>query len=594
MVKYQFETNRILPNSSKNEYLKSKIISSIKPTFEYQAFHPSFYCYWELFQEYKSLLGDLVVITDHSDLGCLEAFLHYRETNFTNHLNDTVILTPLIAIDINKKFRSVYRFDIHKFEKNEHLGSYYEKNPLSFICSDAKSINEKLLCRIQKKKGNLLLKSDLEKSNLDKIKFLMSHYKKTYLFASNYNPNFLLFIFEDFSEPRDIDNYLIDYELQLYQKKIQDLSINTKLWSEQFLLKLKQLVCPPIQTTTVKVYKFKNKYDFVKSEQNPVNLQLQQIKQRLNQTKRAIDTKDDIKWNYTTDRVDMYRELKRQLKLLIPFVTNGWMKFYEIFNRFQLVKKSQKEPTSLHLYDPGASLLSLQEYLQNKKLHWYAHTSTNTKDIFGLMNQYPNRWLIDDDINYILKELSTCSPDVIIADGSITIPTNMFNEQELFTSKLLQTQIAIILSIIKKGRNCLIKMFLPLAEPQTVSCLYLLRCFFQKMTICKPLTSHPSSSEVYVICLNYLDINYKTKKELIYDLLNSQINLGVPTEFIKDLIECSTYFVNMQIDSINRSFYYYNNPEKIVDLQTDKMNLAENWIKKYKLGRGNSYKAEDV
>ena len=360
------------------------------------------------------------------------------------------------------------------------------------------------------------------------------------------------------------------------------------------------------------------------------NETLHENKRRLNHAKRKIDTNEQfidndvdngvIDWNKLTDCIDLHRNLKRTISWLYKgeMVTNAWMKIYEVLDNERIAINHKGGFKTFHLCEaPGAFILSTNHYLKSNtevsSYDWYAQTlnpssSKNKdkkrsvlKDDFGIISAYPNRWLYgryntgditDPGTIYSYKENPCLSDlDLITGDGGLKTPMHMFNEQERYVSKVIYGQVLTMLYLLPKGKDCIFKTFIPFTESITISLMYLLTILFKKVNVHKPLTSHPSSSEVYVVCRDYcgLEIDLRTKLFKVLTDFTPDISIfkKIPSQFIKELERCSSLFVNRQIDSINRSLYYrylyYDDYDMQKEVTNQREKSIEKWISKYKL-----------
>jgi 23S rRNA U2552 (ribose-2'-O)-methylase RlmE/FtsJ len=361
---------------------------------------------------------------------------------------------------------------------------------------------------------------------------------------------------------------------------------------------------------------------------------LHELKRKLNVHKRYIDTKEQfvdnnlekgiIDWNKLTNNIDIYINLRKMItwKYNSEMTTNAWLKFYEILCNENLFDKNKKKLKTFHICEaPGAFISSLNQYILSntsiEEFDWYAQSlnpnlnrinSSVLKDSYGLIKVYPKRWLFGpnktgditdkENIYNYKKDPKLHNIDLMTGDGGLKIPSNMFNEQESYTAHVNYGQVLTMLHVLPESKNCVFKTFIPFAETFTVSLFALLTEYFGEIKIVKPLTSHPSSSEVYVICKNYIgweNIEQSIRDRLFYFLDNfdstkSLVPLdSIDIDFIKSMIECSDYFVKSQINSINRSLWYYNKYYDNYDLHQDisykREEKMSEWMDIYKIKR---------
>lgn len=366
------------------------------------------------------------------------------------------------------------------------------------------------------------------------------------------------------------------------------------------------------------------------------------IKLSLNKYKRFIDTKEqyfDNNWGIVTNDIDLYRPLKNILKSKYnaESVTNAWTKIYEILVRYQLLENiintsdisdisDIAKIRSFHLCElPGSFIFSFNHYIKTKfnnidiEYNWQAQSlnpqnmqnitkyPSLLKDDLTLIKKFPDRWVFGDDNNNgdITSEINIRSYqrdivniDIITSDCGLKMSNKDYNEQELKLSKLNFGQILAILAVLPKNKSAVLKTFIPFCETITISLLWLLYNTFNKVIITKPITSHPSSSEVYILCDGYRGvasevisggISSKTIDKLFVILNNFDCDrsifprCSIPEGFIDDIHKCSTYFVESQIKSIMRSLYYYDNPKEINLVKNTRNDKCYAWIRKHNI-----------
>ncbi|AYV82123.1 MAG: FtsJ-like methyltransferase [Homavirus sp.] len=361
-------------------------------------------------------------------------------------------------------------------------------------------------------------------------------------------------------------------------------------------------------------------------------VKMHQLKRKLNNYKRIIDTKeqfvnndvenDIIDWNKLTDCVDLYRNLKNILKWKYnsEMTTNAFLKMYEILCNEDIIDKKSDQFKAFHICEaPGAFISSINHYIRSntviKNYIWYAQSlnpqsQINIKkypslldDTFGLMRYNRDKWLFgknntgditcNDTIDTYAHDSRLKNIDIITGDGGLQVPSNQFNEQEAFVGRVIFGEIVTILRVLPKNKKCILKCFIPFSETITISTIYLLTLVFAEVNIVKPLTSHPSSSEVYMICNNYIGYDHipsSIKHNLTYILNNFNINSSIfpekliPESFINQLYQCSDMFVSKQIDSICRSLYYrynyYDNYDNQIMISENREICVDKWLQK--------------
>ncbi len=73
------------------------------------------------------------------------------------------------------------------------------------------------------------------------------------------------------------------------------------------------------------------------------------------------------------------------------------------------------------------------------------------------------------------------------------------------------------------GKSAVVKMFLPMVEPMTISMIYLVNHLFGNVSLVKPETSNNLNSEIYVILRKYRGID-NTTLDFLYNVLDDPKN----------------------------------------------------------------------
>jgi 23S rRNA U2552 (ribose-2'-O)-methylase RlmE/FtsJ len=571
----------------------------VKTRTLYHPFYPNeFYNMWEIINQThifsnKNPMSTLIITHNVANsIGWLEAIMIYRETIVPYLFDDTFkILTDdnNYTDVIQNRIKKIFKFDII-----EYSSSYDLINKIKKIIVDN---NTQKMCIIGTTCYDTIMSFN---NNLQKIKYDMKPEKIDIIVFSSNNPYKLNRI--------NLNTENVNCWTNNLPKNVSVKKSSSDDWCKKFKLEYIPLRC----TVTEYIPNFfsKNLRSYYKlmipplifNKENMIS-KFVKLKSSLNKFKRIIDTKfqlnnsqtknnlNIIDWNNFTNQIDLLRPLKKILihEYNLNFVTNAWTKLYEILHTYKsLTTTSTQTLKTFHICEaPGAFILALDAYAQkyNFKIDWYAQSlnpehSTNKimfknmlDDMFGLIKNYGNRWIFGADntgdiinkknIEYYSSNLKGI--DLITADGGMKIPEYLYNEQEAYVSRLIYAEILTILFTLKKYGSSIIKMFIPLSEPMTISMIYLLTVSFKIIHPCKPATSHPSNSEIYFVCLNYT--KPKLNKKKLFDRLEyvdgwSKIPLFplelIPQSFIDSLYDIAKIFVNKQIHSIHRSLIYYD------------------------------------
>jgi hypothetical protein len=357
----------------------------------------------------------------------------------------------------------------------------------------------------------------------------------------------------------------------------------------------------------------------------------------LNYYKRIMDTKPSqifarrrysdkmgylLTWEQLTNQIDIYKNLKYILKKQYgaEMVTNAWIKMYEMLNSFpDLIPTDNKIIKTFHLCEaPGAFISAINHFVSSReqKLEWYAQTLKPTytgsdngirstipkelalEDHFGLIAAYPNKWLFGDKntdysgdithstlIKYYASNTLLKNIDFMTADAGLQCDPTELNEQEAYLGKINMGQIICILACLSIGKSAIFKTFLPMSEPLTISMMYLVTHLFNNVTIAKPSSSHSSNSEVYIILRDYKGIE-KNMLEILYGMLDdpkitsktllfSEIDMA----FFKSYMTNVGIFIDRQIQSLCRNYYYYYNLDQIGKYQGKIEQYTDDWLR---------------
>ena len=235
-------------------------------------------------------------------------------------------------------------------------------------------------------------------------------------------------------------------------------------------------------------------------------------------------------------------------------VSNAYIKLWEIYNSIPYLVKNRKELNVFHLAEaPGQWINCTQHYLDTKKnnvrkYNWLAQSLNHKhkenikkfgKDIFaddyGLIKKHPEKWLYGkDDTGNIIKienikwyreYVKDIKLDLITGDAGMTGEgIKLVDLQQLEIAQLLM-----VLSLSKKGTNCVIKHFLHYitdlkqsyhGSGYFLNLVYLYYIHFREVQLIKPHTSSPNSDEFYLVGIDFQGIDNK-KLEKLYDILEN-------------------------------------------------------------------------
>uniref|UniRef100_A0A2P2I624 Cap-specific mRNA (nucleoside-2'-O-)-methyltransferase 2 n=2 Tax=Hirondellea gigas TaxID=1518452 RepID=A0A2P2I624_9CRUS len=323
---------------------------------------------------------------------------------------------------------------------------------------------------------------------------------------------------------------------------------------------------------------------------------LQQHKRHLNQVKGEAERGEDMEhWTGHTFTVNpavlVFNTVKEEANP--EFISQAFLKFYEVLCQFPIVPRGELKFNSVHLCEaPGAFIVALNHYLKLHRPHakwsWIGNTlhphyegskaSECISDDRIILHTLQN-WAFGADgtgnitlrccLEQIKERCQALGDDInlVTADGSIDCQSNP-GEQESTTSRLHYCEVLAGLEILARGGNMVVKMF-TFFESSSISLLYLLCCVFDEVHVVKPITSKLGNSEVYVVNLGYQGqgpIRRHLDRLLTAYCLNAECNAifsqsQIPLEFQNSITKCGKYFMEHQVNAIQRNARLYKDPQ---------------------------------
>ena len=356
-----------------------------------------------------------------------------------------------------------------------------------------------------------------------------------------------------------------------------------------------------------------------------------EYKSKLNCHKRVMDTKPSrifmenkyqlskdnklLTWEELRNRLCPYGKIKVMLdrKYQLEIVTNAWIKLYEILIHVpDILPSAQKSVKTFHICDaPGAFISAMNYYVQKhtkiKNWVWYAQTlylksepgdrsKENAMDLYNLIKLYPEKWLFGNktdnsgDITHsaVIKfyESYVLLEDIsfMTADAGIHQNPNEINNQEANQAKITMGQVICIMACLMKGGNAILKIFLPLSEPLSISMIYLLTHVFESVSMIKPPASHDCNSEIYIVLKNYKKIK-KSVLNVLYDLLDDPkvdsktlLFEKIDPVFWKSLTHNVVCLVDKQMQALSKNYYFYHHYDKIFETNQVINDYIDKWF----------------
>lgn len=167
-----------------------------------------------------------------------------------------------------------------------------------------------------------------------------------------------------------------------------------------------------------------------------------------------------------------------------------------------------------------------------------------------------------DNIMYLSEKLGLNSQDFITGDGGFDF-SNDFNNQEMTSLRLITCEILSALMLQKIGGNFVLKIF-DTFNSSTLKVLQILKIFWKRIFIVKPLTSRPANSEKYLVCFNFSkndDTTWKKWTTWLKILIKNYDQVNLEKAF--DKISYDQIFLNNVVTynvfySIKQIFYIQN------------------------------------
>ena len=258
-------------------------------------------------------------------------------------------------------------------------------------------------------------------------------------------------------------------------------------------------------------------------------------------------------------------------------ISRSYFKLWEIYYNFDLFKNTTENINFVHLAEgPGGFMESSINYCKSKKYknckYWgitlspsdeYVPDWNKLRKIFKNDNncyiEYGDLYIYKDVSNFIKKVNAKCH--IVTADGGFDYSDD-FNGQELNSNRIIYSEIAVALNMLKKNGHFIIKLF-DLFSLNSIQYLQLLNDSFEKVYVFKPETSRPANSEKYIICYNFLDNmseEYKLNLILNIDKWSNLIkhennivfkNFKISNELMYNIDKLNKEYIDSQIKSIN-------------------------------------------
>jgi 23S rRNA U2552 (ribose-2'-O)-methylase RlmE/FtsJ len=350
----------------------------------------------------------------------------------------------------------------------------------------------------------------------------------------------------------------------------------------------------------------------------------------MNEFERYIDNYSDSIGAHSKIFFDIDKNKKPDI------LSRGFYKLWEILCMFDIIDINKNNFVSAHLAEgPGSFIQATMFYREKyskkyKNDKYYAitlHSDDNDSYVPELeknfINYYnkekPQRFILhktysrkvaesykdkdDGDItnpktvNLFKKQLGKNKAMLVTADGGFEWNHENTQEQEAF--KLIYGQMFAALSVQDKGGHFVCKFFETFTDT-SVKFLYILSQFYNNIYLVKPLTSRPSNSEKYVVCMNFkykendkdYTLNMKKLTDILEKLHNNNLNIisifkdfQVPQQFIDIIRKYNTDIANKQVKKINELIKFIKDQNYYGDVyqyrRQIQIDAAKYWNKRF-------------
>lgn len=318
-------------------------------------------------------------------------------------------------------------------------------------------------------------------------------------------------------------------------------------------------------------------------------------------------------------------------------LSRGFYKLWELLFMFDLIDTKKENFVSSHLAEgPGSFIQATMFFrdlyaLKNKNDKYYAITldpsyndSTHIPPLeqkfinyydkenpkrFFLHKTFPTKIAANDNnkddgnlinpktIHLFSKQMNE-KADFITADGGLNWKNENLQEQEAY--KLIYAEIFTALKIQKKNGNFVCKLFETFTSV-SLKFIAIVKKFYKKVYLAKPLTSRISNSEKYMVCLDFIyqsnDTEYIKMMEQLNIIMeesykNNKLNLisifpnyEPEKQFVDAMIDLNIEISNNQFKNLNEMIIFINSNNYNGDIYQMKREMqifaTKYWIKNF-------------
>jgi hypothetical protein len=364
------------------------------------------------------------------------------------------------------------------------------------------------------------------------------------------------------------------------------------------------------------------------------------IKNTLNDAKSSLDVyyelaRKDAQFGKQFMKFQNIVDLYKPMRIIIEnnsnalHVTNAWLKYWEIYIYYDLVPSDVSNDANNDTFKvffnaelPGAAVCAFNHYMKTMrravKFDWKAsslapgeptsNVSEALGDTYGIFANNRDHWLMtlpneagarrnNGDVTVLAnildfaEQIGPNSPyggvDLYSHDAGIDV-SNDFNNQELINAKIHFGCALACFKTLKLGGSFTAKQY-TFFETFTWNLICIYAVMFDEFYICKPLTSRPYNSEIYLIGKGFRGIhptidgilmrrlgNFNTKP-----LLDDNILKYMP-DTVKMVEDAAAIIFGQQTDILNENVRLFKTYER-------KLSALQNGLKELKRQRINSW-----
>jgi cap2 methyltransferase len=316
------------------------------------------------------------------------------------------------------------------------------------------------------------------------------------------------------------------------------------------------------------------------------------------------------------------------------FVTRAWLKFYEIFLEYNMIKKSDGKVTAfMNAELPGAAICAFNHLMhtiyKTVPFDWYAasiasDTLNKFGDRYGLWSQNKSHWLMDNEIPQVNDGDATVVKNLLDYEsrigGKVTIATSDagisvaetnvgedmapiegthmgFNMQEFLNAKIhLGCAVAAMITLVQSehdrdGGSMVLKQY-TFFETFTIDLIIIYASMFREFYVCKPMSSGQNNSETYLIGIGFT--GFKHRDVLLERLANFTFTPFLSAEerapflaplekLARDLAAQQMVYINYCVDCMDRAVKQgdmrFGGVKK--EMHSVREDFKSMWLKKY-------------